>query len=76
MKEQQHIEWKESWRDDGLRSICGFANGERQFSKECRQDQRCDDSFKERRTKRSPQRGGAATVASRGDTAGNLQAGV
>jgi ATP-dependent DNA helicase RecG len=28
MSEHQHIEWKESWRDDGLRSICGFANAE------------------------------------------------
>lgn len=28
MKEHQHIEWKESWRDDGLRSICGFANAD------------------------------------------------
>ena len=26
MKETQHIEWKESWRDDYLRWICGFAN--------------------------------------------------
>ena len=26
--EHQHIEWKESWRDDGLRSICGFANAD------------------------------------------------
>ncbi|HXH38356.1 MAG TPA: ATP-binding protein, partial [Thermoanaerobaculia bacterium] len=28
MKEHQHIEWKESWRDDALRSICGFANAD------------------------------------------------
>jgi ATP-dependent DNA helicase RecG len=28
MKEQQHIEWKESWRDEYLRWISGFANAE------------------------------------------------
>lgn len=28
MKESQHIEWKEAWRDDYLRWICGFANAE------------------------------------------------
>jgi ATP-dependent DNA helicase RecG len=28
MKETQHIEWKESWRDDYLKWICGFANAE------------------------------------------------
>lgn len=28
MKESQHIEWKQSWRDDALRGICGFANAE------------------------------------------------
>ena len=28
MKEHQHIEWKESWRDDCLKWICGFANAE------------------------------------------------
>ncbi len=28
MKEQQNMEWKESWRDDYLRWICGFANAE------------------------------------------------
>ena len=28
MKESQHTEWKESWRDDHLRCICGFANAE------------------------------------------------
>jgi ATP-dependent DNA helicase RecG len=28
MKEQQQIEWKESWRDDALRTICGFANAD------------------------------------------------
>jgi ATP-dependent DNA helicase RecG len=27
-KESQHTEWKESWRDDHLRWICGFANAE------------------------------------------------
>jgi ATP-dependent DNA helicase RecG len=26
MPEDQHIEWKESWRDEYLRWICGFAN--------------------------------------------------
>ena len=26
MKENQHIEWKESWRDEYLKWICGFAN--------------------------------------------------
>lgn len=28
MKESQHIEWKESWRDEYLRWVCGFANAE------------------------------------------------
>ncbi len=28
MKEQQNMEWKESWRDDHLRWVCGFANAE------------------------------------------------
>jgi predicted HTH transcriptional regulator len=28
MKESQHIEWKETWRDDCLKWICGFANAE------------------------------------------------
>ncbi len=28
MREQQNMEWKESWRDDYLRWICGFANAE------------------------------------------------
>ena len=28
MKEAQNIEWKQSWRDDYLRWICGFANAE------------------------------------------------
>ena len=28
MKEQQNMEWKQSWRDDYLRWICGFANAE------------------------------------------------
>lgn len=28
MKEAQHTEWKQSWRDDYLRWICGFANAE------------------------------------------------
>lgn len=27
-REHQHIEWKESWRDDHLKSICGFANAD------------------------------------------------
>ena len=27
-KENQHIEWKESWRDEYLKWICGFANAE------------------------------------------------
>ena len=27
-REHQHIEWKESWRDEYLRWICGFANAE------------------------------------------------
>lgn len=26
MPESQNIEWKESWRDDYLKWICGFAN--------------------------------------------------
>lgn len=28
MREHQNMEWKESWRDDYLRWICGFANAE------------------------------------------------
>lgn len=28
MQETQHIEWKETWRDEFLRWICGFANAE------------------------------------------------
>ncbi|MDR1279813.1 MAG: putative DNA binding domain-containing protein [Opitutaceae bacterium] len=28
MPETQHAEWKESWRDDHLRQVCGFANAE------------------------------------------------
>ena len=28
MKESQHTEWKESWRDEHLRWVCGFANAE------------------------------------------------
>jgi ATP-dependent DNA helicase RecG len=28
MKESQHAEWKETWRDEYLRWICGFANAE------------------------------------------------
>jgi ATP-dependent DNA helicase RecG len=28
MQENQHIEWKESWRDDFLKTVCGFANAE------------------------------------------------
>ena len=28
MKESQHTEWKESWRDEHLRSLCGFANAQ------------------------------------------------
>ena len=28
MPEQQNIEWKESWRDDYLKWICGFANAQ------------------------------------------------
>ena len=27
-REHRHVEWKESWRDDYLRWICGFANAE------------------------------------------------
>lgn len=27
-REHQHIEWKESWRDEYLRWLCGFANAE------------------------------------------------
>lgn len=26
MKEHQHLEWKETWRDENLRWLCGFAN--------------------------------------------------
>lgn len=28
MKEHQQVEWKETWRDEYLRWICGFANAE------------------------------------------------
>jgi ATP-dependent DNA helicase RecG len=28
MKENQNTEWKESWRDEYLKWICGFANAE------------------------------------------------
>ncbi|HSI59765.1 MAG TPA: ATP-binding protein [Ideonella sp.] len=28
MTEHQHVEWKQSWRDEYLRWICGFANAE------------------------------------------------
>lgn len=28
MKENQNIEWKESWRDEFLKWICGFANAD------------------------------------------------
>jgi ATP-dependent DNA helicase RecG len=28
MKESQHIEWKENWRDEYLKWICGFANAD------------------------------------------------
>lgn len=28
MKEHQHIEWKEAWRDEYLKWICGFANAD------------------------------------------------
>lgn len=28
MRESQHTEWKESWRDDYLRWLCGFANAD------------------------------------------------
>lgn len=28
MEESQNIEWKESWRDDYLKWICGFANAQ------------------------------------------------
>jgi ATP-dependent DNA helicase RecG len=28
VKESQRIEWKESWRDDHLRWVCGFANAD------------------------------------------------
>ena len=28
MRENQNIEWKESWRDEYLKWICGFANAE------------------------------------------------
>lgn len=26
MKENQQLEWKETWRDEFLRWVCGFAN--------------------------------------------------
>ncbi len=27
-QESQHIEWKESWRDEYIKWICGFANAQ------------------------------------------------
>jgi ATP-dependent DNA helicase RecG len=27
-REHQHIEWKDSWRDEYLKWLCGFANAE------------------------------------------------
>ncbi len=28
MQESQNIEWKETWKDDYIKWICGFANAE------------------------------------------------
>lgn len=28
MAESQNVEWKESWRDEYLKWICGFANAQ------------------------------------------------
>jgi ATP-dependent DNA helicase RecG len=28
MPEQQNIEYKQSWHDDGLKWVCGFANAQ------------------------------------------------
>ena len=28
MQENQNIEWKESWKDDYLKWVCGFANAQ------------------------------------------------
>ena len=28
MKENQHLEWKQTWRDEYLKWVCGFANAE------------------------------------------------
>jgi ATP-dependent DNA helicase RecG len=28
MKEHQHLEWKEAWRDEHLKWVCAFANGD------------------------------------------------
>ena len=28
MEENQNIEWKESWRDEYLKWVCGFANAQ------------------------------------------------
>ena len=28
MKENQHVEWKETWRDEVLRWVCAFANAD------------------------------------------------
>ena len=28
MSENQHIEWKQVWRDDYLKWVCGFANAD------------------------------------------------
>ena len=37
MKENQNIEWKQAWRDEYLKWICGFANA--QSSVQTLQDQ-------------------------------------
>ena len=28
MREHQQVEWKESWRDEYLKWLCGFANAD------------------------------------------------
>lgn len=40
MTEQQHVEWKESWRDDGLGWIYGFANAQGSVLKVSRDSRR------------------------------------
>ena len=37
-KEAQSIEWKESWRDEYIRWVCGFANAQGGILVICKND--------------------------------------